>query len=219
MRTSRGSATETLTQLLCREAALRPDSEHGFPEAPGPFRDAGIAIGRGMLSDSTTRFLLDYAVESARCGRMRVGDGQVANAFAQYGNPVTEFLLDALSPLVERATGLAVYPTYSFMRIYGKGDVLRAHTDRVACEVSVTLALGIDAPRLWPFFIRSPQGVKQVNLLPGDMLVFRGVEYMHWRNAFDGVYAAQVFLHYVDQSGPYAAFKFDRRSRLNYQIS
>ena len=38
-----------------------------------------------------------------------------------------------------------------------------------------------------------------VNLKPGDMLVYRGMELEHWREEFQGDNCAQVFLHYNDQ--------------------
>ena len=38
-----------------------------------------------------------------------------------------------------------------------------------------------------------------VNLKPGDMLVYRGMELEHWREEFQGDNCVQVFLHYNDQ--------------------
>ena len=44
-----------------------------------------------------------------------------------------------------------------------------------------------------------------VNLKPGDMLVYRGMELEHWREEFQGDNCAQVFLHYNDQKSKDAA--------------
>ena len=49
---------------------------------------------------------------------------------------------------------------------------------------------------------------------PGDCLIYRGCEVRHWREAFAGNYQAQAFVHYVDQDGPYAKYKYDTRPML-----
>ena len=47
------------------------------------------------------------------------------------------------------------------------------------------------------------------------MLVYKGCEVEHWREAFSGVNCAQVFLHYNDASDPKAEQnKFDGRPFL-----
>jgi alkylated DNA repair dioxygenase AlkB len=102
------------------------------------------------------------------------------------------------------------------MRVYKRGDRLSAHTDRPACEVSVTLALGYDAFEAWPFYLQGYVGTEEVILNRGDAMIYRGIDCMHWRDVFDGSYAAQVFLHYVDQAGPNAGHRFDGRRQLNY---
>ena len=41
----------------------------------------------------------------------------------------------------------------------------------------------------------------EVNLKPGDMLMYRGCDVEHWREPFKGENCGQVFLHYNDASG------------------
>ena len=54
-----------------------------------------------------------------------------------------------------------------------------------------------------------------VNLKPGDMLVYRGMELEHWREEFQGDNCAQVFLHYNDQKSKDADKNVnDRRPHL-----
>lgn len=53
-----------------------------------------------------------------------------------------------------------------------------------------------------------------MNLEAGDALLYRGIECPHWRTHFEGDHQAQVFLHYVDQQGPCAEWKFDKRDSL-----
>jgi hypothetical protein len=120
-------------------------------------------------------------------------------------------LLQDLVPEVERISALKVFPTYSFLRLYRRGNVLQRHCDRAACEISVSLCLGYLADETWPIWIEGTSGIAKVHLEPGDALVYRGMECAHWREALAGDHVAQLFLHYVDQNGPYAEWKFDKR--------
>jgi len=122
---------------------------------------------------------------------------QIPNTYSQYANMAFETLLLKLQPVMEKTTGLKLYPNYTYARIYKPGDELKRHKDRFSCEISTTLNLGGDK---WPIFIEPSQkkGMKgvSVNLQPGDMLVYRGNILEHWREPFKGKDCAQVFLHY-----------------------
>ena len=54
---------------------------------------------------------------------------------------VMENLHDFLLPRMEKATGLKLFPTYTYFRVYKNGDVLEKHKDRPSCEISVSLSL------------------------------------------------------------------------------
>jgi hypothetical protein len=55
----------------------------------------------------------------------------------------------------------------------------------------------------------------EVNLNPGDMLVYKGNILEHWRNAFKGKDCGQVFLHYNNAAtNGSEKNKFDGRSML-----
>ena len=119
-----------------------------------------------------------------------------------------ETLLIDVLPIMQEKTGLKLIPTYSYARIYKKGDVLNRHKDRFSCEISTTLNLGGDE---WPIYIEAKENVgvpekgfpsitenKGVKVLlePGDMLVYKGNLCEHWRDEFTGDNCGQVFLHY-----------------------
>lgn len=146
-------------------------------------------------------------------------DTQVSTAQSYYGDSMTEALLSRLKNTVEKATGLELFPTYSYYRNYRKGDILHPHLDRPACEISATLCLGYsysDVEYEWPIFVEG----KGYVLNPGDMAIYRGLECTHWRNKFDppkdNDYQIQTFLHYVDINGPYSEWKYDKRKGLGY---
>ena len=156
-------------------------------------------------------------------------DKQVPNTYSIYGDPAFDTLLMKVLPIMKKEIGLEVVPTYSYARIYKKGDILKRHKDRPSCEISTTVNLGGDP---WPIFIdgtgsnnvideyknihkpNAPAGTK-VLLEVGDMLVYSGCELEHWREPFDGNICGQVFLHYNHVNGPFAdKNKFDGRPML-----
>ena len=143
-------------------------------------------------------------------------DEQIPETYSHYADIAMETLLDKLTPKIEEETGLKLIPTYSYARIYKKGDELKRHKDRYSCEVSTTLNLGGDK---WPIYLEpsgeeGKEGIK-VDLEPGDSLIYKGCEVEHWREAFEGENCGQVFLHYNDASGENAEEnKYDGRPFL-----
>ena len=143
-------------------------------------------------------------------------DEQIPGTYSHYSDIAMETLLQKLRPSVEKETGLELNETYSYARIYKKGDVLERHKDRYSCELSATLNLGGDS---WPIYLEpsgelGKEGVK-VDLEPGDMLIYKGCEVEHWREAFEGENCGQVFLHYNNASNEKAEEnKYDGRPFL-----
>ena len=129
-------------------------------------------------------------------------DPQVPETYSHYSDIAMETLLEKLVEPMSKETGLNLIPTYSYARIYKKGDVLKRHKDRYSCEVSMTMNLGGDP---WPIYLEASgvtdkDGVK-IDLEAGDAVIYRGCEVEHWREAFEGENCGQVFLHYNDASG------------------
>ena len=153
---------------------------------------------------------------------------QIPNTYSQYANMAMETLLLKCLPGMEKATGLKLYPAYTYARIYKKGDILKRHKDRFSCEISTTMNLGGDD---WPIYLEpdpkkggvkpgqgyvsdNTKGIK-VDLKPGDMLVYSGCELEHWREKFKGKECVQVFLHYNNRKTPGAKDNmFDKRPHL-----
>jgi len=141
-------------------------------------------------------------------------DPQVPDAYyTHYADIAMENLLNILRPLMEKHTKLKLVETYSYLRIYKKGNELKRHKDREACQVSCTLNLGGD---IWPIFVE-PSGKKnkkgkKVILNPGDLMIYKGFDIEHWREPFEGNSCSQVFLHYNDINSNYKEkYKFDQR--------
>ncbi|MEO8327640.1 MAG: hypothetical protein ABI618_17455 [Nitrospirota bacterium] len=163
-----------------------------------------------LLKEPLLNQFYRYACKSADLVWIVSGDEQVKDTPRAYGDFMMDGLLVSLQPEIERACGLDLFPTYSYFRVYKCGDSLAKHTDRPACEISVSLCLGFEGGKSWPIWIEGPH-TSSVDLSSGDALLYRGLECSHWRKTYDGHRQAQVFLHYVDQNGPYAEWKFDKR--------
>ena len=156
-------------------------------------------------------------------------DQQVPGSYAKYADRLMETLLVKVIPIMKAKTELNLIPTYSYTRLYRKGNILKRHKDRPSCEISTTLNLGGDN---WDIFLdptgtnnvideyknihkpNAPKGIK-ISLKPGDMLIYSGCELEHWREPFQGNLCGQVFLHYNHANGPYAKTNlYDKRPML-----
>jgi len=139
-------------------------------------------------------------------------DKQVPNTYSHYADVAMETLLLRLNPVMEKATGLKLYPNYSYCRVYKKGDILKKHIDRFSCEISTTMNLGGNE---WPIFLIANKKEVKVNLKPGDMLIYRGEELEHWREPFKGKDCAQVFFHYNNKKTKDAKLNmFDQKPHI-----
>jgi len=143
-------------------------------------------------------------------------DEQIPNTYSSYADIAMETLMLKCQPIMEKTTGLKLYPAYTYARIYKKGDILKRHKDRFSCEVSTTLFLGGDKWDLYlePLGKEGMKGIK-VDLNQGDMLVYSGCELEHWRNKFKGKECIQAFLHYNNRKTAGAKDNmFDKRLHL-----
>ena len=183
-----------------------------------------------QISAEADHWMLNNGVTHA--GNKLVGnfnDAQVPNSYAKYADRVMETLLVDTIKIMQKKTGLKLVPTYSYCRLYRTGNILKRHKDRPSCEISTTLNLGGDP---WPILIDptgsdnvideyknihkpgAPKGV-EVNLKPGDMLIYSGCELEHWREPFKGKLCGQVFLHYNHADGRFAKTNlYDKRPML-----
>ena len=143
-------------------------------------------------------------------------DSQVPNTYSHYADIAMETLLLKCQPIIEKYTNLKLNPSYSYARIYKKGDVLKRHKDRFSCEISSTLNLGGES---WPIYLNTSNQKRKkpikVDLNPSDMLIYKGCSLDHWRNQFKGINHCQVFLHYNNLKTKGAEKNlFDKREHL-----
>jgi hypothetical protein len=183
--------------------------------SPSDFHREGYAVHRGVLPKTLLDFIsIEYDILLAN-QRMRFGDPQVAAGYSAYGLNVSESLMQYLLPFMEQKTGLKLYPTYSYGRVYLKGAKLAKHRDRPSCEISLSVMIGQSGDVPWPLHFESLTGkTVALALEPGDLVVYKGMDLTHWREPFEGEQQLQLFLHYVRRDGSYANHRFDMRERL-----
>ena len=144
------------------------------------------------------------------------GDGQIPNARTILDHEyMFETLHERLWPTVEQAVGEELIPTYAYARLYSNGDILEQHTDRPACEVSVTIQLGRSHNYAWPIYM----GGQRFDLAEGDGVIYPGCDVEHWRDRCDGpdgYYSGQVFLHFVRKYGLHATEAGDATTRNDF---
>ena len=117
---------------------------------------------------------------------------------------LTNALLQTKTQLVEKESGFKLFPTYSYWRYYIFGANLAKHSDRPACEISVTAC--IKKYDNWPIVIEG----HSFELEEGDAILYAGCTQEHWRpGVYKGEGMAQVFFHYVDKSGPFTHHAYD----------
>tara|TARA_R100001369_G_scaffold64221_1_gene91494 strand:- start:8 stop:643 length:636 start_codon:yes stop_codon:yes gene_type:complete len=176
------------------------------------FKKNKYQILKKAISSELAQFIYDYLLNKRTAAKFLFdqkylspfntehgvwNDAQVPNTYSYYSDMAMETLLGRLNKKMDKETGLKLCPTYSYARIYKKGDTLPRHKDRFSCEVSTTLNLGGEP---WPIYLdptgRLGQAGVKIDLKPGDMLIYSGCELEHWREEFTGKDCGQVFLHY-----------------------
>ena len=207
------------------------------------FKTKKYQVIRGALSKELSNFIfnymmlqrdaVDFMIKNQKVNPYNplIGgeDEQVPGCYTKYADWVMETLLMYMIPIMKAQTGMDLVPTYSYTRVYEKGNILKRHKDRQSCEISTTLHLGGNE---WPIFLDpsgadfvvdeykqtikpgAPKGVR-VDLKIGDMLIYSGCDLEHWREPFQGKICSQVFLHYNHANGPFAKTNlFDGRPLL-----
>lgn len=176
------------------------------------FDREGYAIVKNFVPRDRISELWQYSLNLS--GRAKVGDIQVAGTPMAYCDPEMQKLLIECLPKVEKVVGKKLFKTCSYWRMYKKGDILRIHKDRPACEISLSITLGYDeANEPWPLYImnKNEEPIPAI-LEPGDALFYKGLEMHHWRGINKWGRQAQVFMHYVNAEGQYAHCKDDNGS-------
>lgn len=173
---------------------------------------------KDFIDKDFVEFIQSYFFLRIRAGQAKLGDPQVANSYAFYGDPLSDTILQNSCDAIGKIVGKKVLPTYSYVRLYEKGAELVNHQDRPSCELSATLALGIpEGEEINPiYFSKNEDKSDAVKILlePGDLCIYKGCDLWHWRPPFTQKWYLQAFLHYVYEDGSYTSTIYDYRPYL-----
>jgi len=200
-------------------------------------KENNYLILKNFVDKNLCNFLYDYVKLSnirlnyinEKCGlgnydETRYGtyrDEMALGDYSQYGDLIFDNLLLYIKNNLEIETGLKLTPTYSYNRLYTTNTELKKHTDRESCELSITLNLGYDVSNLksnyiWPIYLKTVDKKEiPVILDAGDVLVYRGYKLEHWREPFEGINQAQLFLHYNEED---SLFSLEKDGRPEYGL-
>jgi hypothetical protein len=195
---------------------------HGYAAAPGLFAPEVLrAFYNQMTADlqASGRSLGSFA---ARGPLLRQ---EAIEVYAHVYTPMLTFLW-GLTPRVEATVGRALLPTYAYFRAYRGGDVCLVHSDRPACEHSLSLTLLLSDDEPWALSvgttrIEDPQPLvaedfggephASMSMRAGDGVLYQGVHHRHGRlDPNPNAWSAHLFLHWVEKDGRYADHAFDR---------
>ena len=170
-----------------------------------------INVVRQAISKDTCE-VISNIIEFMRVMMGNPPDPTINNAFGYYSPVFLEGLMLYMQPEIEKKVGKKLYPTYSYGRIYGQGSVLERHTDRPSGEYGVTCCLEKECK--YPIFFERDGHEIEIELDVGDICIYKGIDYPHWREPYQGTRHIQVFLMYVDSKGLYKDWKWDKRESL-----
>lgn len=152
---------------------------------------------------------------------LKFGDGQ-SDRYSAYNDRCGRFIHYQLADLVRNIIAHNAIPSYTYFGGYKTGSKLDPHTDRQACEFTMSLNIQQyphDKP--WPLcagknalFEKDPNfngknpleippesETVNANLYSGDALLFMGRHLVHFRRGAlpEGSWTNQIFLHYVQE--------------------
>lgn len=180
----------------------------------------GYVLLKNVLSKEVLE-LLKYQIifeEKNKCYENNVdkhsyvfNDDTSQKSFSVYGLSCFEALLLQLNPLINKYCEKRLEPTYSYARIYYNGSILNKHTDRPACEYSITCCISCEGES-WDINMKYKNNKEVcIKMNEGDIVIYKGIEVEHWREKYDGERQIQAFLHYVDKNGIYKDQIYDKR--------
>lgn len=200
------------------------------------YRDHGAALLPGLCAPEIAAALAyQISLQVRAAGGALLHKGALANkpCYETGGNrwPFLVTFLWGLTPRIQELVGADVLPSYSYFRTYQHGDVCRVHSDRPACQHSLSLTLAYADDRPWALSVAEEEidhsvpanlelgddfagrPYRDFPMGPGDAVLYRGVSHRHGRlQPNPNRWSAHLFMHWVDRNGPYRDSAFDGQS-------
>ena len=178
------------------------------------FKKNNFVIVRNFLDPFLVKYLASYYREVRDHGA-----GQFHTDWTSLncnGDTTADAVLYSLRSTIEAEIGLKLWPTYSFVRIYKKGDSVGRHKDSPANQISCNMNIArgdVD----WPLGVSDGETNNSVIFQPGDAMIYRGFMLDHWREKFQGDHQVQLIVGFVVQDGRFDGLRFYGRGKPMYQ--
>jgi hypothetical protein len=157
-------------------------------------------------------FYLKFSCFKSSSSRLTPG------SFNYYGDTLTETILKLSLNKFENYTGFNLLPSYSYTRLYVKGNKLTKHMDRSAAEISATMCVDISdkeyPPTIYMSETNRDEDAIPLILNPGDLCLYHGSRMWHWRDRIKNDWMVQCFFHFIDADGESVQQIYDGRSGL-----
>ena len=200
----------------------------GFLEVPGIIIDPKNLFTKPPKNHNGSRTSGSLKYNLRQEPQYDKDEKQVPGSFSVYNNPKYREIHRLVRRVVQNILEIDLHPTYFYERFYYAGQELKRHSDRPACEISVTLQISTNLKEPWDIWFQKPDGKEvSVKMNSGDAVIYKGCEREHWRlpmksnynkleNKFrtfrkkeDDTYLHQIFFHYVDAQGPFVHYAYD----------
>jgi len=166
--------------------------------------------------------LVNYLIEEKY---YEFNDPQAIRWYA-YQDRFARFIQFEVTPTIRRVLGRNVIPSYIYFGGYVAGSFLEPHTDRPACEYSMSVCMDHFPPgSTWRLALERysrklhlepleeggdgmiPEDESRIayaELQPGDSFIFQGRHKVHWRDGTlpQGHFSRLFFFHFVHEDFP-----------------
>lgn len=138
-----------------------------------------------LLPRPQIQALQTYCAGLVREGYLHHGDSLVEDRLYYHNEPLITLLQQTLMPSISKITGQALRPSFCYLSHYLPGAQLKRHTDRPQCVWNLSLHISSErsahSPDAWPLCLETRHGIREIQLEPGDGVLYQGTETPHWR--------------------------------------
>jgi hypothetical protein len=184
-------------------AARRRKSWADMVAAGAPQLDEGYLPLSGLIPPYQLGALRRYYRYHTRAGTFPLGDEQTPGRYVCYDEPMTRFVHQQLARTISDVARRVLVPSYSYLSLYQGGATLDPHTDREACEYTLSLCTDATPDPLthgaWPLNVMTAAGPQAFTQDIGDALLFRGRYLTHWRDRLpEGYTSSSILFHFIE---------------------
>ena len=124
-----------------------------------------------------------------------------------YGDYLTIISHLKITPHVSKILNKKIIPSFCFTRMYFEGSKLNVHTDREACEITVSHC---HYGNPWKIYVLEDEFITE----KGVSLCYEGVKNSHGRVVPTLNKTLYSFYHWVEKDGKYDELKYDKSEKI-----